>query len=61
MTRKVTQERQHRIGSGDNSGGYQRQGMGKNLIEVNYVRAQEVLQKYRSITEIMNTPEGCDI
>lgn len=34
--------------------------MGKNLIEVSYVRAQEVLQKYRSITEIMNTPEGCD-
>lgn len=33
--------------------------MGKDWINVNYVRAQEVLQKYKSIKEIGNAPEGC--
>lgn len=32
-----------------------------NLNSVNYVRAQGMLQKHKSIIEIMNTPEGCSI
>lgn len=33
--------------------------MGKDWINVNYVRVQEVLQKYKNIKEIRNVLEGC--